>query len=236
MNQYQKVGFILALGFSAVANSSPVVLYNNLGIGIAAEQGIPPGWIADAFTTGTNAAGYNLGDITLKLTGGIDGIIQGIVLKLFDTTGAFPVNPDPDVPAFPLGAPGAAIGHAFVNPLKVGSTAQDSVFTPNVLDANLVLAPNTTYWARIDAFTPGATNINWSYAISGTGLWAYNTLGGDESSAQQGFLGPFLMKVQANAILGDIKAPSSIPVPAATWLMGSGLLGLVATWRRKKTA
>lgn len=35
---------------------------------------------------------------------------------------------------------------------------------------------------------------------------------------------------------GDITAPAVIPVPAAVWLLGSGLIGLVGVARRKKAA
>lgn len=227
MKTYQKLSLVLALGFSAAANSSvtPVVLYDSFSNPVAGEQGIPPGWIANAFSTGTNLLGYNVGNITLQLHGSIDGNIQGIVLQLFSDSGS--------------GVPGTtAIGHAFVNPISVTTTPNPNVFTPNTLDESLVLSANTTYWARIDALAQGAANVNWSYSasgvdsVSGLGLWAFDTLGGDDFSAFKGDTGPFLMKVQANAIL----PPAAIPVPAAAWLMGSGLIGLVSSWRRKKVA
>jgi hypothetical protein len=37
-------------------------------------------------------------------------------------------------------------------------------------------------------------------------------------------------------LTGTVSAPSAIPVPAAVWLFGSGLVGLVGVARRKKTA
>ena len=33
---------------------------------------------------------------------------------------------------------------------------------------------------------------------------------------------------------GDVEPPSAVPVPAATWLFGSGLIGLIGLARRKK--
>ncbi len=215
MKTYQKMSLVLVLalglGFSAAANSS-TTLYDNLSSPISAEQGIPPGWIADAFTTGPNSAGYNLGNITLKLSGSIEGSIQGIVLQLFSDSGA--------------GVPGTtAIGHPYVDPLVVTSTPNNNVFTPNALDASLVLSPNTTYWARLDALAIGAANVNWAYTASGAGLWAYDTL----SFQANGSDGPFLMKVEANPI-------AAVPVPAAAWLMGGGLIGVAPSWRRKKAA
>ena len=40
----------------------------------------------------------------------------------------------------------------------------------------------------------------------------------------------------ATTTVSDFSAPSAIPVPAAVWLFGSGLIGLVGIARRKKTA
>jgi len=36
------------------------------------------------------------------------------------------------------------------------------------------------------------------------------------------------------AVLTDVSAPSTVPVPAAVWLFGSGLIGLLGLSRRKK--
>jgi hypothetical protein len=222
MNTYQKLSLVLALGagFSATANSSTTTLFDNLSSPISGEQGIPPGWIADAFTTGINVAGYNLGDITLKLSGSIDGNIQGIVLQLYSDTG--------------LGVPGTtAIGHAFVDPLSVSSTQKDNIFTPNLLDSSLVLSANTTYWVKLDATAQGAANINWSYTSLGLGQWAYDTLGGTSDSAFHDNTGPFMMKVEVTSITG-VPAPAEVPVPAAAWFMGTGMIGLISSWSRKK--
>ena len=216
MNTYQKLSLVLALGlglgFSAAANSS-TTLYDNLSSPVNNSQGIPPGWIADAFTTGANAGGYNLGNITLELQGDVNGSINGIVLKLFSDTGT--------------GVPGiTAIGNAYVNPSSlITGGMHPNVFTPNALDASLVLSANTTYWVKLDASTPGAAGVDWGYTLSGTGLWAFDA---GEGIQGHGTDGPFIMKVEANPIL------SSVPVPAAAWLMGSGLIGLASSWRRKK--
>ena len=46
------------------------------------------------------------------------------------------------------------------------------------------------------------------------------------------------MDMKAQQIEGTIAstAPSAVPVPAAAWLFGSGLLGLVGVARRKARA
>lgn len=49
---------------------------------------------------------------------------------------------------------------------------------------------------------------------------------------------PYVLYLEGtiNALGGDLPAVSAVPVPAAVWLFGSGLLGLVGVARRKKQA
>ena len=42
--------------------------------------------------------------------------------------------------------------------------------------------------------------------------------------------------VPYNTLPGSISGETAVPVPAAVWLFGSGLLGLIGISRRKKTA
>ncbi len=46
----------------------------------------------------------------------------------------------------------------------------------------------------------------------------------------------YLLNLVGTISGGDITAPAVIPVPAAVWLLGSGLIGLVGVARRKKAA
>lgn len=63
----------------------------------------------------------------------------------------------------------------------------------------------------------GAFTLNWSSTINGgpfdgaTGFWQLSGT-------------------------ANVEAPSSVPVPAAVWLMGSGLIGLAGVARRRKAA
>ena len=73
--------------------------------------------------------------------------------------------------------------------------------------------------------------------LTGTAVWNAVSIDGDANGIpgikmQPG--GPFA-NFNANFNLKGI-TPNAVPVPAAVWLLGSGLLGLVGVARRKKTA
>ena len=81
---------------------------------------------------------------------------------------------------------------------------------------------------------PFGTTLKWGYYWTGTAYapqtandaWYFHTSSGLQSSGAQ--INTFYAwAVQS----GDV---SAVPVPAAVWLFGSGLLGLVAVARRKK--
>ena len=66
-------------------------------------------------------------------------------------------------------------------------------------------------------------------SVAGTCTGINNTAGGSMQT------GPFAGSTPAFNGTGDLN-PKTIPVPAAIWLMGSGLLGLVGVARRRKVA
>ena len=53
---------------------------------------------------------------------------------------------------------------------------------------------------------------------------------------QAGLIDELRLGFGANFLVDDIKLNAAVPVPAAAWLFGSGLIGLIGLARRKKTA
>lgn len=71
--------------------------------------------------------------------------------------------------------------------------------------------------------------------LTGTAVWNAVSVDGDASGApgiKMAAGGPFA-NFQANFNLNGI-TPSAVPLPAAVWLLGSGLLGMVGVARRKR--
>lgn len=68
------------------------------------------------------------------------------------------------------------------------------------------------------------------YAPATDNVWVFNSADG-----AQNYYGKTNYGYAWAVHTGDVgvAVPSSVPVPAATWLFGSGLLGLIGTARRK---
>jgi len=128
--------------------------------------------------------------------------------------GGFPVQ------GWGVNCTGSEMGNLFYNVL--GGVAGDSIFTTH--NANFYLFSNiqdTNYWS---ATTCACTSPIWHYAF-------------DFSTGQQGrdsnddISTKYAWAVQS----GDVgTAVSTVPIPAAFWLFGSGLIGLIGLAKRKK--
>jgi len=215
MNKYQKLGTVitLVLGSSAAANAA--VLYNNLpedanvfdnGLGISGVGF----YGANKFSTGTLCpSGCTLGNITLNLSSN-DGSTAGYQLQVI---------------ADAAGAPGATLT-SLNNPASFSTTGDNNLFTTT---GTFNLAAGTDYWVKLISSINGGP-VYWNYNNSPTqavpnqpAQIAYDAGFG----FQQLSSGPaFLMKLEATPV-------SSVPVPGAIWMMGSALIGLVASWRKK---
>jgi hypothetical protein len=90
--------------------------------------------------------------------------------------------------------------------------------------------------AGID-FTVTITAVN---AITGAfsfEMWANELIDSSEDPGAAGFTGwTAQWHMSGTGLATGAHAPPAVPVPAAVWLLGSGLLGLVGVARRKKIA
>ena len=110
---------------------------------------------------------------------------------------------------------GSEMGHLFYN--ELGGTAGGNII--NSTDPDLALfsfSPWLLFWSD----TP--------YDNDGINAWAFNFSSGEQTGSYS------LAGYQALAVRdGDI-ALATVPVPAAVWLFGSGLIGLAGVAKRKK--
>ena len=122
---------------------------------------------------------------------------------------------DADTTCSGRGCTGGEMGNLFYNVL--GGRAESRI--ADVHNSNYNLFSNVQsdfYWSATE-----------SYPYNGTQAWLYDMYGGIPDYYGVDQRNGYAWAVQS----GDV---SAVPVPAAVWLFGSGLVGLVGLARRKK--
>jgi len=125
----------------------------------------------------------------------------------------------------------AAINGMRTNYRSYIDTAENGVFAP-------VVDTGDANWAIdiADGDASHYTNRELSQYVSGISQGADGIFFSNESDLFDGLKNVELRsvwKLDANNVL-SYDAPSAVPVPAAVWLFGSGLIGLVGVARRRK--
>jgi len=216
MKIYQNLGMVAALVISSSVSADTI--YDNIsgvstfGEGLGVTSGV---YVANKFSTlSLCPGGCALGDITLNLTS-LDQSPAGFTLEVLKEAVGGPNNL-----AGPFGETVATMN----NPAHFSISYGNDTFTPN---GEVILEDNTEYWVKFSSLS--ASTVYWNYlsnaAVQGQpslGYFEYNT------GCSAFFDTPnVLMKLEATPIGG---AP--VPVPGAVWMMGSALLGFMATRRR----
>jgi hypothetical protein len=201
----------------------------------------PP--VATGTTLPTITADSNLTTF-LAQNGGHDSFSFGILGAGTATGGATKQNPGASVVEFTspqsilasnLNVPGGStIGGLVGNVLATANTINSvigttsapgtsgnvsSQFSPTSAEFNL-------YSASIAAVAPVGTDVN-LYAITGNS---------SKASAGQLYATSEEVTMLANGTLESVGGTSSVPLPAAVWLLGSGLLGLAGVGRRRSAS
>jgi hypothetical protein len=219
---HEKLGLIFALTLGASVTANGSVLYNNIPASPQYLDGLvlfDSGYFASQFSTNSSAcaSGCTLGNITLNLFSDSlynpSGSTNGYQLQVFSDVG---------------NAPGMAL-IGMNNPVVFNSSAANHVFTP---DGILNLNSSTNYWVTLSAGNGngGGESITWS-----TFQNAIQTKAGQPSRFQYlDSVGSFYTFTNPKLLMiVEATASAVVPIPGAAWLMGSAMLGLVASWRRK---
>ena len=114
---------------------------------------------------------------------------------------------------------GSEMGNLFYNVLGgTQYTSIDDVHNENYyLFSNIGTDPAYSYWSATE------------YVLYDVNAWTF-----DFENGHQGYTSKPNTFYAWAVYDGDIAAPSAVPVPAAVWLFGSGLVGLIGIARRRK--
>ncbi|WP_431066627.1 hypothetical protein [Methylotuvimicrobium sp.] len=240
----KKLSAAVALGLFAGTASASVSIYDTFPFGYSGGESLvapffedgEPDWAAGRFTVDPFNCpnGCLLDSVRLSLASG--GHFSGDLVSLKDSSGNYGISlavysnnflgGDTHIPGdklFDLSIPDSFVQleHFGGNDVWFDAPSQD----PN--EAAL-LQPNTAYWLFL-------TNESLSFPIE----WSYNGAGHDGQyyAAYWNPLGahgsPYLFEVMGTSCTTCSAPVSNVPVPGAIWLMGTAMIGLVTSWRRK---
>ena len=98
------------------------------------------------------------------------------------------------------------------------------------------LSPSAGGATKVEFITAGANANEWKVAIQ----WQHTITTAEDPTATKAYAGQrtawYLEGIMTTAADGVVTNASTVPVPAAAWLLGSGLVGLVGVARRRKAA
>ena len=134
-----------------------------------------------------------------------------------------------------LAGPGTVAEYGWVGGLI---TFSDGVMR-TLSNGTIQVGNDVTLWGGIDDYYRPQFDMNvgagFGFTLRGANtVFSDTTLPTDDSFVS--LMSISELTSSSGSISGSITSVTAVPVPAAAWLLGSGLLGLVGIGRRKKTA
>ena len=215
-NRWVTVALLLAaMGFTSVSNAA---LVSRLGGLAYYDTEADLTWLADANAAGTT---MNWADAN-AWAAGLD--VAGVTgWRLADT-----LQPDAS-----CGSQSGSVSYGY----NCTGSEMGNLFY-NVLGGSAGSLITTTHNANYDLFSNIQSSAYWSatvYAPRTSSAWIFGMHYGSQTGTTK-TNSTYAWAVQSgDAGLGwSSSPPSAVPVPAAVWLFGSGLLGLIGVARRKR--
>jgi hypothetical protein len=185
--------------------------------GINGLTDVNASWGATDFTTGSNAEGYNLDSVTLKMANRIESGTT-FTVRIYET------NPT-------TGLPGSDYW------TLAGSNNPATGSSPSYTASGVTLAANTTYWV-VAGVTGTLGKYDWygTSSTNQTGMLGWDIGSGWTESTDKGASWGTYDDTGGPQKFGVYGTP--VPEASTSLLFGLGLLGLVAArrWRRKPGA
>ena len=203
--------------FLAYSPSFSATVYQNFGIGNTFNEG--GGWVVGS-TTG-------FGDVaSIFSTPSVDHYFTSVELAM-----SLPqLNPADDLYVWIMqdnsGSPGSVIEELFYDGVIPPYNS------PGIIElnssTNFILEADSSYWigaGRTPAYSSGATpaNVVWHYSLS-----SVNDVGSIYTRNPEGDWSFFAPTYKGTFRING----TAVPVPAAVWLLGTGLIGLIG-FRKK---
>lgn len=220
----KKLSAAVALGLFAGTASASVSIYDTFHYGIDGHDTLFTGeWAAARFTVSPSdcpPAGCYMDSAILNLwspdtDSDFKVTLEGVTLGVYSNNFSGGENHLPGNKLFDLIVP-----DHYVDSGALGTNVSFSA--PGQVPA-VLLQPNTAYWLKL---SNDSRDIDLGWAFNGAGhsgeYWAFQQIG---SPLSWGHGSPLIFEVTA----------SPVPIPGAIWLMGTAMIGL-ATSRRRKLA
>jgi hypothetical protein len=180
-------------------------------------------------------AAYVVGNESVKLTANFDstGHLLTNLSNTFEVDGSLKSSSSPD-----FGSPPGGFAWSAQPIEKLWSTTLTAVTVDSPDEALGFKATGFGGWANQKQFTGGSTTESvWLYSLL-AGVSSWSKLAGQNDAAWNSFLAEVKNHgnggLKAGTFYG-IAAIATVPIPAAVWMLCSGLAGLGAAFRRRST-
>lgn len=226
---------VAALGITALASVSAQAANVNTGDTLTITTGVPivntsgttTGVSGSWFGMDTNSNGSIQQSEKTPLAQGTTGLVIGVTTTAGASHGGAPTAGDTNAITKPW-LFNSSTGSDYVTTAVTGGTTTGLNFSGWTVTWNGIPAINMGGGAWGTGYSNGVANFVWD------GVYGHSYILDYHATVPVGDPSNFGGTKYALHLEGFVQAAAPVPVPAAVWLLGSGLVGLVGVARRRK--